>query len=138
MADAVGSQTLFDGERKAIMKFTNNSDGTGETNVVKVNPASLTPSGAGGVCDRVTITKITGLTHGMEVQLKWKASTPVVIETLPQNNSYTQDFEKIGGLTNNAGTGVDGAITFTTLDATAGDTYTVVLEMVKHYVNPVG
>jgi hypothetical protein len=138
MADAVGSQTLFDGERKAIMKFTNTSDGTGETNVVKVNPASLTPSGAGGACDRVTITKITGLTHGMEVQLKWKASTPVVIETIPQNNSYTQDFEKIGGLTNNAGTGVDGAITFTTLDASAGDTYTVVLEMVKHYVNPLG
>jgi hypothetical protein len=138
MADAVGSQTLFDGERKAIMKFTNTSDGTGETNVVKVNPASLTPSGAGGACDRVTITKITALTHGMEVQLKWKASTPVVIETIPQNNSYTQDFEKIGGLTNNAGTGVDGAITFTTLDASTGDTYTVVLEMVKHYVNPLG
>jgi hypothetical protein len=138
MADAVGSQTLFDGERKAIMKFTNTSDGTGETNVVKVNPASLSASAAGGACDRVTITKVTGLTHGMEVQLKWKATTPVVIETIPQNNSYQQDFEKIGGLTNNAGTGVDGAITFTTLDASAGDTYTVVLEMVKHYVNPLG
>jgi chaperonin GroEL len=33
--------------------------------------------------------------------------------------------------------GKDGAITFTTLDASSGDTYTVVLEMVKHYVNPV-
>jgi len=138
MADAVGSQTLFDGERVAIMKFTNTSDGTGETNVVKVNPALLAPSGSGGACDRVTITKVTGLTHGMEVQLKWKATTPVVIETIPQNNSYTQDYSKIGGLTNNAGTGVDGAITFTTLDASAGDTYTVVLEMVKHYVNPLG
>ena len=139
MADAVGSQTLMDGERVAIMKFTNTSDGTGETNVVKVNPALLAPSGSGGgACDCVTITKITGLTHGMEVQLKWKASTPVVIETIPQNNAYQQDFEKIGGLTNNAGTGVDGAITFTTLDASAGDTYTVVLEMVKHYVNPLG
>ena len=137
MADAVASQTLFDGERKAIMKFTNTSDGTGETNVVKVNPASLSPSAAGGACDRVTITKITALTHGMEVVLKWKASTPVVIESIPQNNNYQQDFEKIGGLTNNAGTGVDGAITFSTQDASSGDTYTVVLEMVKHYVNPV-
>jgi len=133
MADAVGSQTLFDGERVAIMKFTNTSDGTGESNVVKVNPASLNPSAAGGACNRVTITKITGLTHGMEVQMKWKATTPVVIETIPQNNSYQQDFSAIGGLTNNAGTGVDGAITFTTLDASAGDTYTVVLEMVKSY-----
>lgn len=138
MADAVASQTLLDGERVAIMKFTNSSDGTGETNVVKVNPASLAPSAAGGACDAVTITKITALTHGMEVVLKWKATTPVVIETIPQNNAYTQDFEKIGGLTNNAGTGKDGAITFSTLDASAGDSYTVVLEMVKHYVNPQG
>ena len=138
MADAVASQTLFDGERMAIMKFTNSSDGTGETNVVKVNPSSLNPSEAGGACDAVTITKVTALTHGMEVQLKWKATTPVIIETIPQNNVYQQDFEKIGGLTNNAGAGKDGAITFTTLDASAGDTYTVVLEMVKHYVNPRG
>jgi hypothetical protein len=137
MADAVASQTILDGERVAIMKFTNTSDGTGETNVVKVNPASLTASAAGGACNAVTITKITALTHGMEVQLKWKATTPVVIETIPQNTQYQQDYSKIGGLTNNAGAGKDGAITFTTLDASAGDAYTVVLEMVKHYVNPV-
>lgn len=138
MADAVASQTIFDGERVAIMKFTNTSDGTGETNVVKVNPASLNPSAAGGACDGVSLLKMTALTHGMEVQLKWKATTPVVIETVPQNNSYTQDYSAFGGLTNNAGTGKDGAITFTTLDASAGDTYTVVLEMNKHYVNPLG
>lgn len=136
MADAVASQTLFDGERMAIMKFTNSSDGTGETNVVKVNPASLSASSSGCACSRVSITKITALTHGMEVQLKWKANTPVVIETVPQNNAYTQDYSNIGGLTNNASTGVDGAITFTTLDASAGDTYSVVLEMVKFYTNP--
>jgi len=137
MADAVASQTLLDGERVAIMKFTNASDGTGETNVVKVNPASLAASNAGGACDAVTITKVTALTHGMEVVMKWKATTPVIIETIPQNTNYQQDFEKIGGLINNAGTGKDGAITFTTLDASAGDAYTVILEMVKHYVNPV-
>lgn len=137
MADAVASQTLLDGERVAIMKFTNASDGTGETNVVKVNPASLAASNAGGACDAVTITKVTALTHGMEVVMKWKATTPVIIETIPQNTNYQQDFEKIGGLINNAGTGKDGAITFTTLDTSAGDAYTVVLEMVKHYVNPV-
>jgi hypothetical protein len=41
MADAVTSQTLMDGERLAIMKFTNISDGTGETAVTKVNVSSL-------------------------------------------------------------------------------------------------
>ena len=136
MADAVASQTLFDGERMAIMKFTNTSDGTGESNVVKVNPASLLPSAAGGACNAVTITKVTAQTHGMEVIMKWKATTPVVIETIPQNTNYQQDYEKIGGLTNNAGTGKDGAITFTTSDASSGDAYSITLEMVKHYVNP--
>jgi len=37
MADAVASQTIFDGERTAIMKFTDISDGTGENKVVKVD-----------------------------------------------------------------------------------------------------
>lgn len=136
MADAVASQTIFDGEHTAIMKFTNTSDGTGETNVVKVNPASLSPSASGCACNKVSITKITALTDGMEVQLKWKANTPVIIETVPQNNNYTQDYSNFGGLTNNAGTGVDGAITFTTLNAASGDTYSVVLEMIKYYANP--
>jgi len=136
MADAVASQTLFDGERIAIMKFTCISDGTGETNVVKVNPSTLNASGGGGACSGVSILKVTGLTHGLEVQLNWKASTPVVIETIPQNTQYQQDFTAIGGLTNNSGAGKDGAITFTTLDASSGDRYSVVLEMQKSYTQP--
>jgi hypothetical protein len=73
------------------------------------------------------------MTHGLEVQMNWKASTPVVIEIIPPNTNYTQDYSGFGGLTNNAGTGKDGVITFTTLDGSAGDAYTVVLEMQKHY-----
>ena len=34
MADSVTSQTLIDGERTVIMKFTNISDGTGEITVI--------------------------------------------------------------------------------------------------------
>ena len=36
MADAVTSQTILDGERLFIGKFTNISDGTGEVAVVKI------------------------------------------------------------------------------------------------------
>ena len=35
MADAVTSQTIQDGEKTAILKFTNVSDGTGESAVKK-------------------------------------------------------------------------------------------------------
>ena len=133
MADAVASQTLIDGERMAIMKFTDISDGTGESKVLKVDVSALTPSASGLACTGVTITKIHASTHGMEVQIFWDATTDVLCWGVPQNSQYTWDFEKFGGLTNNAGTGVTGDVLFSTLDASSGDFYTIVLEMVKSY-----
>ena len=133
MADAVASQTLLDGERMAIMKFTNLSDGTGESKVLKVDVSTLTSSASGKACDGVTITKIHASTHGLEVQIYWDATTDVFCWCVPQNSQYTMDFEKFGGLTNNAGTGVTGDVLFSTADATNGDFYTIVLEMVKSY-----
>ena len=133
MADAVASQTLLDGERMAIMKFTNLSDGTGESKVLKVDVSTLTSSASGKACDGVTITKIHASTHGLEVQIYWDATTDVFCWCVPQNSTYTMDFEKFGGLTNNAGTGVTGDVLFSTADASNGDFYTIVLEMVKSY-----
>ena len=133
MADAVATQTLFDGERMAIMKFTNISDGTGETKVVKVDVSTLTSSAFGKACDGVTITKIHALTHGMEVDMYWDATTDVLIATIPQNNMYSMDLTQFGGLWNNAGAGKTGDVLFSTRDASIGDTYTIVLEMVKSY-----
>lgn len=137
MADAVASQTLFDGERMAIMKFTDISDGTGESKVLKVDVSALLPSASGGICDGVTITKIHASTHGMEVQIYWDATTDVLCWQVPQNSQYTWDWEKIGGLTNNAGAGKTGDVLFSTVDASNGDMYTITLEMVKHYTNPI-
>ena len=94
MADAVASQTLMDGERMAIMKFTNISDGTGENKVLKVDVSALSSSAAGGACDGVTITKIHASTHGMEVQIYWDATTDVLCWQVPQNSQYTWDWEK--------------------------------------------
>ena len=42
MADAVTSQTLLDTEKKSIFKFTNISDGTGESDVKKIDVSTLT------------------------------------------------------------------------------------------------
>jgi hypothetical protein len=133
MADAVATQTLLDGERMAIMKFTNLSDGTGESKVLKVDVSTLTSNAFGKACDGVTITKIHASTHGLEVQIYWDATTDVFCWCVPQNSTYTMDFEKFGGLTNNAGAGVTGDVLFSTADASAGDFYTIVLEMVKSY-----
>jgi hypothetical protein len=133
MADAVTSQTLLDGERLAIMKFTNISDGTGETAVTKVTASSLAASNSGKACSGVTVTKIMSVCHGMEVRMYWDATTDVPFFLSAVNTNYENDFSKIGGITNNAGTGKNGNIVFSTADASSGDTYTVVLEMVKSY-----
>ena len=133
MADSVTSQTLLDGERLAIMKFTNISDGTGETSVTKVNVSTLTASNSGKTCTGVTVTKITSVCHGMEVRMYWDASTDVPFFLSTVNTNYENDFSNFGGITNNAGTGKNGNIVFSTSDASSGDTYTVVLEMVKSY-----
>jgi len=133
MADAVTSQTLLDGERLAIMKFTNISDGTGETAVTKVNVGNLASSASGKACTAVTVTKITSVCHGMEVRMYWDATTDVPFFLSNVNSNYTNDFSSFGGITNNSGAGKNGNIVFSTSDASSGDTYIVVLEMVKSY-----
>lgn len=133
MADAVTTQTLLDGERLAVMKFTNISDGTGETAVTKVTVSSLAPSNSGRTCTGVTVTRISSVCHGMEVRMFWDATTDVPFFMTTINTNYMNDFTDIGGITNNSGAGKNGNIVFSTADQSAGDTYTVVLEMVKQY-----
>jgi len=133
MADAVTSQTLIDGERLVIMKFTNISDGTGESAVLKVDVSALAASATGAVCDRVTVTKIYIATHGMEVRMLWDASTDVPFFLSSPNTTQTLDMSAFGGITNNGGAGVTGDIMFSTADASSGDTYWCILEMVKGY-----
>ena len=133
MADAVTSQTLLDGERLAIMKFTNISDGTGETAVTKVNVSTLAKSASGLACTAVSVLKITSVSHGMEVRMYWDADTDVPFFLSTINTNYQNDFSSFGGITNNAGTGKNGNIVFSTSDQSSGDTYTVVLEMIKIY-----
>jgi len=50
MADAVTSQTIIDGSSKAVLKFTNVSDGTGESAVTKVDVSALSNNSLGQAC----------------------------------------------------------------------------------------
>ncbi len=58
MADAVTSQTLVDGHQTAVFKFTNISDGSGESAVKKVDVSALATNVRGEACTRATIEKI--------------------------------------------------------------------------------
>jgi hypothetical protein len=132
MADAVATQVLVDDTRRAVFKFTNISDGTGETAVVKIDVSTLS-SYLGDPCTGVSIQRIDAVTVGMGLNLLWDATADVLIMSFGDDEFVSFDFSRFGGLTNNSGAGKTGDVLFTTVGATAGDKYTVVMEVLKNY-----
>lgn len=132
MADAVNSQTLFDGDSQAVMKFNNVSDGTGESAVLKVDVSALKANYLGKACTGVSIRRITAMISGMSVNVLWDADTDVSAVVLAPG-MYTLNFDDTAILGNNAGTGKTGDVSFTTVGAAANDTYSIILEMIKTY-----
>ena len=131
MADAVTSQTLIDGPAHTVMKFTNISDGTGESAVTKVDVSALQPSQNGQTCTGVKIERIWWQCIGMKVQILFDATTDQFCIELGENQSGDHDYTYFGGLTNNAGSGVTGDVLFTTVGHSSADTYTIILQMRK-------
>lgn len=125
MADAVTQQTLVDGERNVVMKFTNVSDGTGEAAVLKVDVSTLS-----GAPSRVRIDRVDYDISGMAVNILWDATADATGLVLAGHG--TLDFSCFGGLQNDAGAGVTGDILFTTIGHSANDTYSIVLHMKKN------
>ena len=138
MADAVTSQTLSDGDNIAVVKFTNISDGTGESSVAKVDVSALASNSAGAACALATIEQVWYDIGGMRVALEWNATTNVVAAVLGGSaaagpGSGYMDFRSFGGIKNTEASGVDGDIDLTTHGHTAHDHYTIVLQLRKSY-----
>ena len=133
MADAVTSQTIIDGERNCVMKFTNVSDGTGESAVAKVDVSALAANAAGVACSEVRVIRVSHAIVGMSVQLFLNASSNVLLMELAESSNGHMDFKDFGGLPNNAGSGKNGDILFTTKGHSSGDTYSIILVLTKNY-----
>ena len=131
MADAVTSQTIIDRERNCVMKFTNVSDGTGESAVAKVDVSALASNSAGIACSEVRVMRVSHAIVGMSVQLFLDATSNVLLMELAESSNGHMDFKDFGGLPNNAGSGKTGDIMFTTVGHSNTDFYWVVLEMTK-------
>ena len=133
MADVVTSQTIQDGQRKAVMKFTNASDGSGESAVKKVDVSALNANNLGEACTRVSVARIYWATRGMAVNLEFDASTNVLLTGLPADSTGDEYYDLFGGIPNNAGSGITGDIDLTTVGHSSGDTYSIVLVLNKTY-----
>ena len=133
MADAVASQTIQDGERTAIMRFTNVSDGSGESAVKKVDVSALAANSAGKACTEVHIQRIYWMTVGMSLKMEFDASTNVLLTHIPADATGDEYYDNFTAIPNNAGSGKTGDIDFTTVGHSSGDSYMFILEMIKKY-----
>tara|TARA_R100001015_G_C4624626_1_gene182842 strand:- start:1783 stop:2181 length:399 start_codon:yes stop_codon:yes gene_type:complete len=131
MADTVASTTIQDGVRTSVLRFTNVSDGTGESEVVKVDASALAAMTSGSKSTNIKIMRCWWSISGMDVDMLFDASTNILALSLTSDGAGYLDFTSFGGLPNTAGSGKTGDILFTTRNHTSGDTYTIILEVQK-------
>jgi hypothetical protein len=126
MADTVDTLVVFSGTRKRVVRFTNISDGTGETNVTKVTLSSLIgPNGKAPTAVKVMeiAWNIQGFTS---VRLFWDHTTDDEIAVLGIGSGYV-DYSGVGGLMDPKSAGGTGDILLTTANLTSGNTYDITL-----------
>lgn len=130
MADTVTSQKLKDHAAAWAYKFTNESDGTGENNVLKVDVSGLTAVANGSATDqRITINKLTWSIAGAnsKVKLMWSGDSPNTIAYLSGSGTMDLVTNLTAPITNNIAN-TNGDIYLSTLGFTAGAGYTVIVE----------
>ncbi len=126
----ITSQILEEGPRNLTIKFIN-SDGTAETAALKVDLSTL--SGFNDTLPTsVRIERIIYSLTGMSVQILFDATVDEIAWILTPDADNDIIFDDYP-LTNNAGAGVTGDILFTTINASAGDSYSILLKLVKVY-----
>jgi len=135
MADAVDTQVMVNGQNRYVARFTNLSDGTGESTVTKVDRSALTGPDGVNAPAKLVIEELDWNVQGFTyVSLLWDDGTDQQIDLL-SGDSY-RDYRHLGGLvpddhTDQVATPANGDIILTTAGLTSGNTYdiTVVLRL---------
>ena len=129
MADSVISTKLKDHATAWAYAFVNESDGTGESNIKKVDANTLIASTGDGASQRLTVNKIAWTIAGAnsKVKLMWGGTGANTFAIL----TGTGTFDLATNLTTpfvNTTANTTGDIYLSTLGFTAGATYTIVME----------
>lgn len=133
MVDLVATRVHHDSEKNYVATFHNNSDGSGEAAVQKIDVSGLEGGPGLGACAQVRIQQIWASTFGMYVDILWDATTDVTAWTIPQDIADHWDFRHFGGLKNPETSGYTGDVMFTTIGHTAADRYSITLACTKEY-----
>ena len=132
MAVTATLQTIHDGARNLVVKVKLTGDGTDVT-ALQLIDASAYSNPTPGVGASLKLVRVQSIMDGFTATLLWDATTDVEFCNIPIADA-DQDFESIGGLINNSGTGITGDIMITTLGNAAGEDGTLILHMKKRSV----
>ncbi len=126
MADAVADDTIYSGSRRLVRRFTNESDGTGESAVTKINISAFTTGDDVTTATSSTIDLIEYSVSGFNyVNVYWDHDTDDHIATLTGQGSI--DLFAYGGMTDPGSTGGTGDILFTTDGGADGSAYDITI-----------
>ena len=130
MADTATSQKLKDHATAWAYKLTNESDGTGETNVLKVDVSGLTAASNSALTDqRITINKLAWSIAGAnsKVKLMWSGDSPNTIVYLSGSGMLDLTTNLTTPITNDIAN-TTGDIYLSTSGFVAGAGYTIMME----------
>jgi len=119
------------GFRRMIVQLSNLSDGTGETDVIKVAREDLKDTN-GDECLKICVEKIEYATHGMGVEIQYDMNPVQTIAIFPQSDSgclVGPWYPDLGEDTAYAD-GETGNIIFSTVAAAANDSYDITLHLI--------
>ena len=134
MADVVTSQTLVDTSgTKTVMKFTNMSDGSGETLVTKMDASALTFMTEDATKSIAKIWWSINTTNGKSgVELLWAGTTNSTIGFFSgtgYHDYYTAGNAIANNATLTASTSPAGDVLLSTKGFVSGDNYTIIIEV---------
>ena len=119
MTITVTKQTLLEGSRNLVVQVNITADATAEATAATLVDAS--DYVLGFTSTDLKLMKLTSVTSGVSARLLWDATTDIPFLALAPDCSEEFDWEYIGGLVNNSGTGKTGDINYSTQGLTAGD-----------------
>lgn len=128
MDDSVTSNVLFSGTRHYIVRFTNESDGTGESAVIKVDRSSLTGLN-GSTPSHLVVEEIEWSVSGFNyVTVFWEDDDGDEVVDVLTGDGY-KDYSRVGGLQKPTApdAATDGDIKFTTDGGADGSAYDITL-----------
>lgn len=127
MGDTVNTNVIFSGNKRYVAKFTNISDGTGESAVAKVDKSELIGL-TGAAPDSLVIEEAEWNVQGFSyVLIAWAHDTDD--EAMVLSGSGYKDYRASGGIKDPESTGGTGDIVFTTAGGASGSSYDISLAL---------